>query len=472
MTEANNHSRPIYLWHPEIHSVIRHEKLVYALAAFDPVYKRDRVVIEVERALTDLGIRSYSLWELIGDHDIMIQAWTPAALSMNAFQARIAEFTSVNAEIVPMVVDSFIHHWMWHEIDLPKAEAEISSEDYADLNQGVVPATRLRRYLDSGYIHVVPNSNRLKFFVRITNPNRPITKVLESQIRDNARELFGKSHFSNEVVMKVSGFASYLITGRLLGSRFPAIATEFQPTFADSGVLEALRCRTITHLSALHVPVGRAEQLLPLAAPNVTREPSDQDLKSWLTEGETDYLEFKASVFTDIDHKVGRKKNNPRSRSDQVHEIAKAVVGMLNAAGGTIVIGVAELDKYTADLLLGPYPGAAAVKDYMIIGVDAEFPRGGWDAYQRSLARELRKAIDGEIDGWVKYQHLMYEGRTVCIITVRRPPTFYYVNSKDRNGAVTVEFFGRMGGETRRLLGRQMDEFKEAHPRITRANPG
>lgn len=470
MSAPDGRHRPIYLWHPEIHSSIRNEKLIYTLALFEPVYKRDLVVAEIKRALIDMGINSYSLWELIGDHDIMIQAWVPAALSLETFQSKIDEFTSGDAEITPMVVDSFIDHWMWRDIDLSRAEAEIASEDYCDLNKDAVPTARLRKYLDSGYIHAVPNSNRLKFFVRITNPNRPIKRSLETQILDNAKKLFDKHYFSNGVVMKVSGFASYLITGRLLSSHFPAIGTEFQPTFADSGVLEALRCRTITHLSALHGPIARVEQLLPLAAPDVTQEPGAHDLKSWLMEGESDTLEFKASAFTDIDHKVGRR-NLPRGRPDQVHEIAKAVVGLLNADGGAVIIGVAELDKYKADQLLRPYPEAVAVMEYMIIGVDAEFPRGGWDQYQRSLARDLRKAIDGEIDGWVKYQHLKYEGRTVCIIRVRRPPAFFYVNSRDKNGSVTPEFVGRIGGETRRMLGRQMDEFKEAHPRITRANP-
>lgn len=470
MNTPSRRHRPIYLWHPRIHSVIRNEKLIYALAAFDPVYKRDRVVPEVKQALGDMGIRSYSLWELIGDHDMMIQAWVPVALSLTDFQTKIDEFTSVDVDIMPMVVDNFIDHWMWEDIDLAKAEADISSEDYSDLNEGVVPWTRIKRYLDSGYIHAVPSTSKLKFFVRVTNPNRPIKNHLEHLIRDNAARLFAQPHFSNGVVMKVSGFASYLITGRLLSSAFPAIGTEFQPTFADSGVLEALRCRTVTHLSALHGTIARAEQLLPLAAPDVTLEPSGEDLKSWLIEGESDYLEFKASAFTDIDHKVGRK-SNPRNRSEQVHEIARAVVGMLNAAGGTVIIGVAELDKYTAEQLRGPYPGAVEAREHVIIGVDAEFPRGGWDAYQRALARDLRKAIDGEaIDGWVKYQHLEYEGRSICIIRVRRPPTFYYVINKDKNGSATAEFFGRMGGETRRLIGRQMDEFKEAHPRITRGN--
>ena len=457
--------RPIYLWHPEIHSGIGNEKLLFILASFDPVYKRGRVVGEIKRALTDLKIRSYTLWELIGDHDILIQAWVPAALRIDRFQSKLYDYATVEVETMPMAVDTIVHHWMWKTIDIDKAEAEISSEDYGNLNEGFVPAAKLRKYLEAGYIHAILDSRRLKFFIRITNPHKPTSRSIDSQIRDNIKKLFDKPIFSHGVVMRVAGGASYLITGRLVTSSFPALGEDFHPIFADSGVLESLRCRTITHLSVLYEPVAQAEQLMSLATPAVAHKVTDQDLKLWLTESESDYLEFKASAFTDVDHKVGRK-NNARSRADQVHEIARAVVGMLNAAGGTVVIGVAELDKYPNDQLMHPYPAAVRVKDHVVIGVDSEFPRGGWDAYQRSLANALRKAVDGEIGGWMTYQNLQYEGRSVCVIRVRRPPTFYYVNSTDRHGSVTTDFFGRMGGETRLLRGRQMDEFKEAHPRI------
>ncbi len=473
MSAQQDRRRPTYLWHHKIHSRIGNEQLLFVLAGFDPVYKRVRVVEEIKRALADLGVRSYALWELLGDHDMMIQAWLPAGIDPGEFQSKLAEHVTVEAETTPMVVESFIDHWMWHEIDLDQVEATVISEDYSNLNEGYVPRARLNNYRNAGYIHATPSYSRLKFFVRITNPHRSTTRNIEAQIRENIQKVFNKKEpvFSNGVVMKVNGGASYLITGRLSSNHFTAIAQQLQTAFAESGVLESLRCRTITHLSALYTPLDRMEQLLPLPMEDATQKPSDEDLRAWLRESESDDLEFKSSSFTDIDHRVGRKEK-PRNQSEQAHEVAKAVVGLLNATGGTVVIGVAELEKYPADELLRIYPGSTQVGDRMVIGVDSEFARGGgWDAYQRRLASTLRKTIDGEIDGWVKYHELRIGGKTVCVIRVRRPPTWYYVNTKDKNGVVMNEFFGRMGGETRPLRGQKMDKFKEANPRTTRANP-
>jgi hypothetical protein len=468
LNTPNSRSRHIYLWHHEIHTRIANEQLLYVLAGFDPVYKRDRVIEQTKQALADHGIRSYSLWELIGDHDLMIQAWLPARVHTDDFLSSLGEHVrSVEVDTTPMVVESFIDHWMWREIDLDQAEASIIPEDYSNLNEGFVPKSRLNNYLKAGYIHATPKANRLKFFIRITNPHRGTSRTTEDEIRDNIKKLFANPIFSNGIVMKVTGGASYLITGRLASSSFTAIGELFTPTFAESGVLESLRCRTTTHLSALYGPVKRVEQLLPLPMSDATQKPSDEDLQSWLKENESDDLEFKASAFTDVDHKVGRK-DKPRKRAEQAHEVAKAVVGLLNAAGGTVIIGVAELDKYSKEQLLRAYPGSTQVRDRLVIGVESEFLKGGWDAYQRSLARALDNTIDGEIVGWVKYHELRLGDKTLCVIRVRRPPSWYYVRSVDKNGAVTSDFFGRTGAETVLLRGQKMDQFKQANPRTTR----
>ena len=88
--------RSTYLWHHEIHSRIGNEQLLFVLAGFDPVYKRERVIEETKRALTDLGIRSYALWELIGDHDLMIQAWLPRRVHADQFLSTLGERVSVD----------------------------------------------------------------------------------------------------------------------------------------------------------------------------------------------------------------------------------------------------------------------------------------------------------------------------------------------------------------------------------------
>jgi hypothetical protein len=362
---------------------------------------------------------------------------------------------------------------MWKDVDLDQLERTANSEDYRTLNEGWVPRSSLRSYQNSGYIHKTPEFKRLKVFIRITNPNahRSTNPNIESQVRASIQNLFVDDILTNAAVMKVSGGASYLITGRLVPSNLATFGDRLQGTFAKSGVLDFLQSRTITHVSNLYVPLERVEQLLPIARTDATYKPTDEDLKSWLKEPESDDLEFKSSAFTDVDHKVGRK-DKARNRTEQVHDIAKAVVGMLNAAGGTVIIGVAELDKYSSEQLLESYPDSIEVQSRMVIGVDSEFSRGGWDKYQLRLAGALRNAIDGEVDGWLKYYTMQVESRTICVIRIRRPSTWFYVKSADKNGNSTSEFYGRTGGETQLLRGQRMDQFKEANPRTTRADAG
>jgi hypothetical protein len=464
--------RPTYMWHHEIHSRIANEQLVFLLAGYDPVYKRQRVLDEAKRVLKDLGIRSYSLWELIGEHDLMIQAWLPRGIHADDLTARLGDGTTggIAVDTLAMAVDSYASHWMWHDITLEGVESQIRVQDYSALNAAWVPPARIRDYRIAGFIHETPKTRSIKFFIRITTPHKATSRVIEKQILEMAQKLSTDGPITHGVTMKVSGGASYLVTGRLPLKNFDAIAEVVQARFSESGVLEMLRCRTVTHISALYAPLVRSEQLLPVPTADVTQKPSESDIEQWLKENESDDLEFKASAFTDIDYAVGRKDKS-RARAEQTHEVAKAVVGMLNASGGTVIIGVAELDKYAKEELLHVYPEGEQLKARLVIGIDSELPRsGGWDAYQRSLANGLRKAIEGEIDGWVKFHEVKVHSRTLCVIRIRRPSKWYYRKAISKTGVASAEFYGRTGGETRCLGGQGMDEFKEAHPRTTRAD--
>lgn len=472
MAVSRKSSRPTYLWHHDIHTRIGNEQLIFVLAGFDPVYKRQRVLEETKRVLSDLNIGSYSLWELIGEHDLMIQAWLPKGVRPDEFVSRLGDSATVGVGIdtLTMAVDSLVSHWMWNDVNLEHVESEINPGDYSHLNEAWVPATRIARYRDAGFIHPVLRAKAPELFIRITNPHRTTNSAIESQILETARELVAGDTITNGVIMKVSGGASYLLTGRLPLKNFEAIAEVIQAKFAKSGLLEMLRCRTVTNMSALYAPLETVEQLLPIATGDATQKPSNRDLEQWLKESESDDLEFKSSSFTDIDYAIGRRDKS-RTRTDQVREIAKAVVGMLNASGGTAIIGVAELDKYSIEDLLRVCPDGQAVGHRFVIGVDSEFPSsGGWDAYQRNLASSLRRIIEGEIDGWVKYHEVQFRSRTLCVIRIRRPSAWYYVKETNKSGVSSTEFYGRTGGETRPLRGQRMDQFKEANPRTTRSD--
>ncbi len=99
--------------------------------------------------------------------------------------------------------------------------------------------------------------------------------------------------------------------------------------------------------------------------------------------------------------------------------MAKAIVGMLNADGGTVLVGVAEVDKYTDEQLSPIYGPTERHGDHIAVGVNNEFSgSSGWDAYQLRLARRLRQLIEDDVDSWIKYHDVPVGSKTVCVIRV------------------------------------------------------
>jgi hypothetical protein len=463
-----------HLWHPELHYRVGAEQLVFVLAGFDPIYRRDRVVAEIKSALRKMSINSYALWELIGDHDLMIQAWLPHRTRANNLVEAVAASATVNVDMLTMAVDKLMYHWMWQrDIDLGKAAKDIQSSDYVNLNNAAqsVPAARVLRYTRCGYIHPTPGTDDLKFFLRITNSNKAIGMDVQGQLAALAKSVLSNGQVRSGVLMKVSGDGgAYLLTGRVRPENYPAITQVVGENFRTSGVLEVLRSRTVTHMSALSRPIDRREQLLPTPDDDPTQKPTAEDVRACMLLAESDDLEFKTSAFTDVEHLLGRR-STARPRDEQAKDIAKAVIGMLNADGGTVIVGIAEADKFPEEELGSRYGPVERHGERIAVGVNKEFPdRSGWDAYQRVLASKLRQLIDREVDNWVKFHGVVVGTKTVCVLRLKRSSSWFYLHEKDkaRSGQSVYTFYGRQGGETRPLHGREADAFKEAHPRTTR----
>jgi hypothetical protein len=194
-----------------------------------------------------------------------------------------------------------------------------------------------------------------------------------------------------------------------------------------------------------------------------------EEVETLLRKAEGDDLELKASSFTDLNHYLGRTRDQ-RPEEETVRDVAKAIAGMLNAAGGTVIVGAVQLNGYSMTQLGERFPSLRTFGERAAaIGVRFEYGnrnRKDWDAYQRLLSGKLRKIIDGNIDGWVEYYPVeLTENIELCVIRVGRPPDWYYVNV-DKHGKTRI-FFGRTGGETRPYEGREMDEYRLAHPRTS-----
>jgi Putative DNA-binding domain len=484
MTEPR--AKPVtFLWNPELHRVIANEQLVFMLLGFDPLYRRNMAVSHIKAAMASLGVRSYAIWELIGDHDVVIQAWLPRGITTSRVQDQLADVSTLTFDSLSMSVEQTIYHWMWDKpIDLDAHEAHITSDDYVNLNDRAlrVPARRISQYQKYGYVHKAPTASDMKFFLRVTNPHRAISSDGKRQLVDLARKVVLDPIVRGGVVYQVSGDAGcYLITGRIQPKRYEDIASMMRDTLGSTGLLDSVKSRTTTHISAFAMPLDRREQLLPTREEDAISVPDEPSVTSWLHRVESDDLEFKASAFTDIRSKVSPRQTaaghlhaqeteraNARSAAEQVSSVAKAVIGMLNADGGTIVIGVAETDKFDADSFSSVYRSVRRVGSRAVIGVDDELGKDGWDGYQRRLATRLRNLVTGEIGGRVRYFPVPFDSKTLCVIRVQRSSSWHWLKVKDSNGQQEFRFFGREGGETRYLHAPQAEEFKESHPRTSR----
>ena len=470
-----------WAWHYRLHERLANERLVCVLIGFDPSYGRERAKADVKKALNRIGVLSYTLWELIGEYDVMLEAWLPVNIDVTALREAIdEEVLNSNVDMLTMTVDRVLHHWMWaEEPDFAQAKNIVESRHFRTLNgpsERSIPPAQLRRYRAAGLVERVPRYNTIKFFMRISNPRRGTNQETHVGLAELAREGLQDAEILCPVVMRVSGDGGlYLLSGRVPPAQFEQISVALGKSLSQHGLLESLRCRTTTHISAFHGPIDRREQLLP----EEIEVEGDGHLtplmvRSWLLRPEGAELEFKSSAFTDVDKAVGRSLSRPRRTKDQAAaEIAKAVCGMLNASGGYVVIGVAELDRYTLEELTAAYGHVPVEGDRAVLGVNKEYPdKSGWDNYERQLADKVGKHLSGGAASWLKFHPVEVEDRMVCAIEVGRPSRWFFLKEKvgDRNSRVIEVFYGRTGGQTRPLQGQEMMEFQEAHARTSRGD--
>lgn len=476
---------PRELWHHDLHAEIGNEQLVFILISFEPIYRRGAAVTEIRNAFSRLKVISYSLWELIGEHDMLIQAWLPISVTTYKLTEQIRTVSSLQFQTISVSVDRVIHHWLWTEpLDFELIARVVQPEDYINLNSAEkkVPARRLALYRENNLIRRPPDSkNMIKFFLRVTNPPRGMTVDVRERFVDLAMMLANHEKIYESVIYQVSGEGGcYLISGRIKAVEYESVATVLRESLGSNAMLDSLGARTITHLSAFHVPLNRREQLLPdtEVIKSITT-PTEETVAGWLTQPESDNLELKSSAFTDLVHRIesavgGKPTRSPRSRDEQVKEIAKAVVGMLNADGGDVVIGVAEVDRLqkrvaglTHDVLKRSFPGAVQIRQRSVIGIDHEVPKGGkGEDYRKSLIQKLRNMIEEPPGNRIKLFDVEYQGLTVCVIRVERSNVYHWVVTK-QNGHPVYEFYGREGEETRPLTPPQAEAFKRLHPRAS-----
>ena len=171
-------------------------------------------------------------------------------------------------------------------------------------------------------------------------------------------------------------------------------------------------------------------------------------------EGEGQNLEVKASLKLDVD---GLLKHGGAKAYRAEQGLLKTVVGMLNAEGGTVVLGLIEEAQYDG-CGSALYEELPPVRGYRLLGIeeDEKAYRGSKDHYERTVRDLVRDNVGPTVDIGVRFHD--YCGRTVCEVVVSRAQGMWH----QLKG---MPFMVRQGNRTQPLSDAEADEYKRSRAR-------
>jgi len=482
-----------YLWHHRAHERWENSRLCIWRLVFNPTYDGEKIKSSIVEVIKSQNVTSFAIYELLGISDILLRVWLPHDLPLARFEEAIGDallhLDYEDSEYYE--VTGLIRHWVWSTSetdftikDPDPLELSRKSND-AILNRldlffnGSLHESELSdeevgevfRLIDVGLLTKLDHDQGIKFVIIIKRSiaagSRQQRKNLLDYIAESCDII---SHTYNAEISLYDSNIEYLILGRLPFEEFHTGMADFIVRLNDSGLSRYLRTRTKTATILQPDFADYMDTILPAdrgAPPQLTFE-------ELLLSGETDAIEFKSSAYANLKRWLNKGDEELPVRDANVAEegIVKAVAGMLNSRlQGTVVVGVGErsklLEKIPAELvsraeqLLEPYPAFAG--DLVLFGMDmdaAAIPSLSWDEFVRQVQGVLASSISPNPLAYIRIEpEIFFDHRFLVIHTTPPDRVWFYVEPTERD----VRFYVRVNSETRPLLGRDQDVFKDAH---------
>ncbi len=460
---------PDYIWNNRIHQRWASEDLVFWRLAFFPGYKRGKVLDTVNALMKSEKVRSYAVYEALGLFDIFIRTWLPSQ-SFESFEKKLNH--ALHGEYLQLLesfrVTRILRHHVWdegktHAGDPPQEilESPFSDAEIAKINKGRFSDDRRKELEDQKIIAKLPSGDGIKFFTIITSPVYPMVFEAREQLEEKLLELLDEAGVEEVSLYEGSGFGRFVVMGRSPIDNFFAIP-ELAGAINDLGINDSLTARPYTHVCSEKGVLVCIDQI-PTKA---TQE--KVDLEELLSRPESHDLEVKATLKLDLAPWLISSGDLESKEFVANDGVIKAVVGMLNARGGRVVVGAIERKDKFKSVLADDHPKLTEyerVGDYIVFGVDEEeqFGAGGWDAFQRQLQDLIGSRIDPSPAGLISIDEEKLGGKTLCVISVRPSSTRWFyrrVGAKD-----PVKFYIREAGRTIAYAGSDADRYKEENPR-------
>jgi hypothetical protein len=464
--------RTRWIWHHKVHEAWGKERLYFVRLNFYPTYDFPNIQKGIQSVLYDKAILSYVMYELTGDWDMLLRLWLPTSMSsadfVDSLHKVLMEYRVNQHEVFH--VSKVITHWVWdggRTGAMPTPSDSIlrtppSDDEIQRINDGLITDSDARVFQDRNIIAPWKPGPGVKFLilvpeVRAVSVDAP--KALARRVRQILQSAPGVSEIS---VYIGEGFARLLVMARVEPDKFDTAISKIIGDINNCGVHDFFGIRTYTYVTlncaehALHF-----EDRLPVAAELFG--PEEPVMETLLSESESAKLEVKGSAFVDLNrYFLGDGVLEP---SDKITNegVVRAIVGMLNAEGGKIVVGALEASKFAkcAGTLRERLKTLEVFNDYIVCGIEYDYLGKNWDAFLLRLLDIIEARIAPSPSVWLTIKREVFYGKEMCVISVRKPANdwFYFVHDG------TTVFYVRQSNRTVELPGPKADQYKRANER-------
>jgi hypothetical protein len=451
-------------WHPLLHEKWAKEQLLFMRLGFAPTYQRDRIRDALMTVFAEHQVRSYVGYELLGVYDVILRLWLPSTTTPQAF------FESMRRSLkaVDMTTsDSFsvlrqARNWLWEENG---SKALVTPDTQRVANGPPSPNEMHALETDPSIFATFRSANLIRPIERHEGVKFFMVLPAHSNLPDSSREEIDREVSEALDALELDEYSLYI--GQGFGSGAAVIMARIAfDRFYDIGnvlgarilgrLMKVLGVRTYTFPTSNDKFLCYSECVPGMDLATVPPD-SYGTLEVLLDAGETRWCEIKGSAFVPLVPLFDHNKRIDSPNTDATRGLLNAVTGLLNAGGGTVVLGVIEKGRYAEPTVrqhFGDYPEHGR---YLCLGVDDEINDDADKFEQRireTLASHISPAPTGSVD--VEF-HTMGE-RTFVLLRVRASPTSWYY--LDGTG-----FPVRDGNKTDSLEGHLGDLYREANPR-------
>jgi hypothetical protein len=444
-------------WHPLVHEQWASERLSFwrlGLASYDA----ETTVRWVHQVMRAVGVRSWSLHELLGHWDVLIRAWVPTVLTelekslQDAF--RSGGLTSMDRFDVAEIVS----HWPWAHGGTPTIrrpdpavlERRLTDREIAQLDAvAQSPAPLAARAEKLNLRTLAQPEPGIDFMVSLRLPPIPHTREATAALTEQvSRLLANQERISETSLYRGDGFADYLIFGKARHTEFHEVRRSLLAPLREIPV-------GLSRPTATTVVLATSGALASEEAMSLTTPKEPDTVEELLDRPEGPRLDVRGSAFLDLSFQGDELDAPPSDRARDA--LLRTVVAMLNADGGTIVIGALGAGALRDG---APVDDLPRIGNYVVVGIGEEM-KHGWDEFQRRLITAYRDAVGPDPSAWIDAKLAYHAARPIAVLTINTPSThegWFYVRGRGQR----YDFCVRSGAATTVLGGPDADEYKRA----------